>query len=101
MRALWLVATLAIVGCASTPTPKAASIVEADERMVVECKFLGSVFGDTAYGGFANDLAANNAKVDLLEKAAKLGATHVVITSLHGGSLSSQGKAEGRAYLCN
>lgn len=95
-----LIATLAATGCASAPSNQAAQITEADETMVAGCEFLGSVYGKTVYGGMANDLAVNNAKNNALEKAVKLGATHIVYTELSGGNVNRTGHVTARAYRC-
>jgi hypothetical protein len=87
-------------GCASVATNAAVSIVEADEAMVSGCEFLGAVYGRTVYGGFANNLAVNNAKIDAREKAAKLGATHLVFLVVDGGGWERQGHTQARAYRC-
>lgn len=90
---------LPLLACASAPPPNAA-ITEADEAMIAECKFLGSVDGHSLLGGAATTAASRNAKKDALANAHKLGATHVVFDSVDGGGWASTGQAHGRAYKC-
>lgn len=104
-RRLLALATLAASAltsaCATTAKGAAAAVIEADEKMVENCRFLGSVTGKSLIGGAAQRTGANNAKVDAREAAAKLGATHIVFTAIDGGGWYETGEAQGRAYKCN
>lgn len=99
--ALALLAALSLTSaCATTAKGPAATIIEADERMVENCRFLGSVTGKSLIGGAAQRTGANNAKVDARKAAARLGATHIVFTDIDGGGWYDTGEAQGRAYKC-
>ncbi len=76
-----------------TASPSAESIrITADPEVARGCKFLGNVEGSS---GFATvSIAANNATVEMREKAAKLGANVIV-------AISVGPKALGEAYLCS
>ena len=94
------VAVLALAGCSAVASPKAAALIEADDAGVAGCKLLGTVNGGTLFGGAATGLASHNAMVDAREKAARLGATHIVFTSVDGGGYDKTGQASARAYAC-
>ena len=86
-------------GCSTTPTGWAAKILEADDRGVENCKFVGNVEGSLAYGGlFAQETGLKRAKIEGLEKAADLGATHLVWLNAEKGFTGAD--ANGRAYRC-
>lgn len=101
VRTVAALAAIALAtACASTATGPAASIIEADDRMVESCRFLGSVTGKSLIGGAAQRTGANNAKVDARKQAARLGATHIVFTAVDGGGWNDTGEAQARAYKC-
>lgn len=93
-----ILATLIVSGCATTLSPTATRVREADEKTVSECKFLGSVQGSSGFGNIAASVGMQNAKNEATEKAAALGATHVVFGEIRGGYSPS---VQGRAYACN
>ena len=71
---------LTISGCASL-SPAGARIQEAGKETVSGCKYLGEVTGTSKVGSESAVLyhtGKDNAKKDALEKAAKLGGTHIV-----------------------
>src|SRR5512139_1032288 len=77
---LLIVLLLVMSGCASL-SPAAAKIKEAGKENVSECKYLGEVTGTSKVGTESAALyhtGKDNAKKDALEKAAKLGGTHIV-----------------------
>ena len=83
--------------CAATP--KAKGIQEADSPVVANCKFLGSVHAASMWGGcLCQGVGFSSAKNQALNKAAKLGATHIVWMHLETGL--GGGFASGRAYHC-
>ena len=89
---------LLLSSCAATP--KARGIQEADSHMVANCKFLGSVHAASMWGGcLYQGVGFSSAKNQALNKAAKLGATHIVWMNLEGGLRG--GFASGRAYRCS
>jgi hypothetical protein len=90
-------AALLATGCATTPSPAAANVVDADETMVAACRFLGEVHGSSGWGNVAASSGMENAKTEAKEKAAQMGATHVVWHTVSGGYSPY---ATGRAYSC-
>lgn len=91
--------SLVFAGCASTPTEEAKKIQESDEAHVSSCKLLGTVTGSSNLGGFAaQEAGKNSAAAEALNKAAHLGATHIVWQNLFGSM--NGGQAMGRAYKC-
>ncbi len=92
-----LVLALAAAGCSSTPSNRALAVQSADERVVASCRLLGEVFGSSGWGGLAASSGMQNARIEAQEKAAALGATHIVWLSVAGGFSPS---AAGRAYRC-
>ncbi|MFH0781955.1 MAG: hypothetical protein V2B20_08385, partial [Pseudomonadota bacterium] len=90
---LWFI----LAGCATTKSAMAINVLEADEKVVTNCKYLGDVTGTSGWGNLAASTGVNNAKNEALEKAAKLGATHVVWTQISGGYSPF---VNGRAYRC-
>ena len=88
---------LLLSSCAATP--KAKGIQQADSRMVANCIFLGSVNAASMWGGcLCQGVGLSSAKNQALNKAAKLGATHIVWLNLESGL--DGGFASGRAYRC-
>jgi hypothetical protein len=72
---------LVMSGCATTRSPAAAKIKEAGKETVSECKYLGKVTGTSKVGSETAVLyqtGKDKAKSEALEKAAKLGGTHIV-----------------------
>jgi len=94
---LILLGHLIFFGCATAPSPKAAQVQEADQQMVANCKFLGTVTGTSGWGNLAAPIGINNAKNEAKEKAAQLYGTHIVWQSIHGGYTST---VTGNAYYC-
>jgi len=85
-------------GCATSLSDKAALIKDADDKMVQNCKFLGNVEGTSGLWGASASIGVANAKNEAIEKASKLGATHVYWIEAGAGFLHSS--ASGRAYDC-
>lgn len=96
---LYLIAALVflLVGCATTLSPAAQSIMDADQTMIEGCKFIGSVSGTSGWGNLAASTGIKNAKNEARGQAAKLGATHVVWLSVMGGYSPN---VSGNAYKC-
>lgn len=99
IRFVGLVALLACTACATSLSPQASRVREADERMVRRCAFLGTVRGSSLHSGAFRETGRTNALNEGLEQAAALGATHVLWVR-QTGSYWSGGDAVGRAYRC-
>ncbi len=85
------------VSCATTLSSTAIKIKEADIKTVENCKYLGEVHGSSGWGNLGASVAMQNAKNEALEKAAKLGATHVIWNNITGGYSPY---VSGKAYYC-
>ena len=86
-----------LAACATTPSAAASKVADADENMVAACRFLGEVQGSSGWGNIAASAGMENAKNEAREKAAQLGATHVVWQAVSGGYSPY---ATGRGYSC-
>ena len=98
MKITWaVIAALTLTACVSTPTHQATMVYEVAQADVAGCELLGEVRGMSGWGGtMARDTGANNARVSAKEKAAKLGATHLVWIA-SGDAIAT---AVGNAYRC-
>ncbi len=90
-----LIVSLSLYGCAAER--QGVSIREADEAMVEGCEYLGDVDGTSGWGNIAASTGIENAKKEAMQKAAALGATHVVWRQVSGGYSPY---VSGRAYRC-
>lgn len=88
---------LMVSGCATTLTSSAVRIVDADMKMTENCQFIGDVHGSSGWGNLAASTGMENAKNEAKEKAAAMGATHIVWIGVAGGYSPY---ANGKAYLC-
>jgi hypothetical protein len=104
MRALLVVVMLpALFACASSSAPSAAarSVSEGDPAVLNrDCKLLGTVNGRSLFGG-ADEARVQNAMNDAREKAAAIGATHVVFVAADTKGILNRGNAQARAYRCD
>jgi hypothetical protein len=95
-----LILLLAMPGCASLSpslSPGAAKIQEVEKTSVSTCKYLGEVIGTSKAGNVVYQVGKDRARYDALEKAAKLGGTHIVwFKALESYPI----KAIGDVYLC-
>ena len=64
--------------CTGHLSPKAESLIETTRDRVLECKYLGIVQGRSGWGMAMAEVGRRNAKIEAMEQAASLGATHVV-----------------------
>lgn len=92
-----IVVLLMASGCATTLTSSAARIMDADMKITENCQFVGDVHGSSGWGNLAASTGMENAKNEAREKAAAMGATHIVWTGMAGGYSPY---ANGKAYLC-
>lgn len=90
------------------PAPKlprrptsAKTIVEADERMVENCEFLGTVVGKSGWGGLASGAASRGSMKSAKKKAARLGATHIVVGHFENSAGLKSSTTQTRAYACD
>ena len=92
-----LLTGLIAYGCATTLSSSATRILDADAKMVDGCTYVGEVHGSSGWGNLAASTGIENAKNEAREKAAALGATHILWTNVSGGYSPY---VSGRAYIC-
>lgn len=85
-------------GCATTLNEKAETLAEADANQVSKCKFLGDVQGSKFSGLAFAESGLKDAKNEVKNNAADLGATHIVWGSISTGATQF---ASAKAYNCN
>lgn len=98
---LLMVGALTLAACASTPSSTARAVLDGDPAVVNrDCKLLGTVTGRSLFSGVAAS-AADNATIDAREKAAAMGATHIVLLNVDAGGMLNTAQAAARAYRCD
>ena len=105
MRFLVIALTVPLAfACSSTPSSMSAEarrVSEGDPAVLNrDCKLLGTVSGRSLFGG-ADEARVQNAMIDAREKAAALGATHVVFLVADTKGILNRGNASARAYRCD
>ena len=97
----FLIVLLSVMsGCATTLSPAAAKIREVGKENVSECKYLGEVTGSSQVGSQIDEAyhtGEDRAQSEAKEKAAQLGATHIVWRKFIKGTPVF---VIGDAYLC-
>ena len=97
-----------VAGCSTASGPSRGKQVEIVSNPAPECRLIERVNGAyfpslmNSYNALPASLLERGAQDDLLERAADLGATHVVLETSEGattGTISS-GRAAGVAYQC-
>jgi hypothetical protein len=97
-----ILAVFALAACASTPSPTARSVRDGDPATVNrDCKLLGTVNGRSMFGSGSDTSKTDGAMADAREKAAALGATHVVFVNVDTSGMFNSGQATARAYRCD
>jgi len=99
-RFAWCLIVLGLgvaAGCALPTSQRARSVTSADESTVAGCAYLEDVTGWSGWGNLAQDAGMKNARNQARERAAELGATHVVWRGLAGGYSPN---VVARAYRC-
>ena len=97
-------AALVLAGCGSspaTPSSAAAGVQDGDPATVNrDCKLLGTVSARSLFG-LADEIRVQNAMNSAREKAAAMGATHVVFLTSDTQGILNTGQATARAYRCD
>lgn len=99
MRRLVILLPL-LAGCATTPSPQAVAVQDADAKMVDGCQFVGDVLGASPLGVVFGSMSTANAREIAQEQAAGRGATHIVWGAITPPSFGSGASANGKAYRC-
>lgn len=89
--------TFFVSSCATTLSSAASRIQPADQSTIAGCTFVGDVSGSSGWGNLAASQGMQNAKNEGLERAANMGATHVIWANIAGGYSPY---ATGKAYKC-
>jgi hypothetical protein len=95
-----LVLPLMLMGCATTPSPQATAVRDADQKMVEGCEFVGDIMGTSPLGVVFGGMSTANAREMAVGQAADRGATHMVWASITPPSFGSGAIASGKAYRC-
>ena len=66
-----------------------------------ECKLLGTVEGRSVFGGLSEEAKLKGAVTNVREKAAAMGATHILMMKATVTGAMGIGEASGRAYRCD
>jgi hypothetical protein len=89
-----------LAGCATGPSQSARDLKDADPATVNrDCKLLGTVTGKSLVSGAIGD-AAESAVADARERAARMGATHILFLKVDTSGMLGTGQATARAYKC-
>jgi hypothetical protein len=92
--------TLTLAACAGSPSQSASSVRDGDPATVNrDCKLLGTVNGRSVFGGDETK-RAEGAVLSAREKAAAMGATHIVVLKVDTTGMLNTGYATARAYRC-
>jgi len=97
---VFLILTIFLFSCATTPSPQASRIREASSAQVQRCEFLGNVKGSSGLSGIFREAGYENALNELYDNAAKLGATHVVVQHKDANYWASGQYLRGEAFKC-
>lgn len=93
-------AALVLAACAATPSQTARSVQDGDPAVVNrDCKLLGTVNGRSLFG-LSDEAKTEGATANAREKAAAMGATHVVFLNVDTSGMLNTGNATARAYRC-
>jgi hypothetical protein len=90
------------LSCATTLSPSASHVeMVPQERLGDGCSFLSNVMGSSSLTGVSRYTGFNNAVNEMIERAAQLGATHVVLDPTSEASYWTTSEiARGKAYRC-
>ena len=97
IKVLLLITALFLAAGCTTVTPQGKAIRDLNANDSAYCKYLSDLEGKSGVGDLASPIGIEDAKNLVREKAAKLGATHVVWDSIEGGTTPM---VKGRAFKC-
>ena len=95
-----LLLMLTLAACATAKSKKVQdTYLDTDMTdMVKECEYLGEVKGWSGWGGVAQKWGIRNARISARNKAAELGATHIIWIS---AEISREVTVRGDAHRCD
>jgi hypothetical protein len=100
-KGLLIILCLLAMSCATPPPQATLPIMEADEKMIANCNYLGNVVGSikVGYGFMAEREKIDNCKRAAKEKAFQLGATHIWFR-MYGEDSSGAPFLTAQAFRC-
>lgn len=93
-------ATIALAGCATIPTPQAQRVAEIGSGMVAGCHLLGAVNGSSLMDGVLEAKGVQSAKNEAMNEAAHWGANAIVWTHVTQRYWGAE-LVTGNAYRCS
>ena len=100
IKLLFLLSTIILLpSCTTSPSIRAQAVSEADSYTIRNCRYLGEVEGSSSHAGIASSyIGIPNAKNEAKDKAAALGATHIMWGTIEPNYWVS---VKGKAYKCH
>ena len=95
-----LLSPLLLASCATVSTPAANSMVEADAKMVENCKFKGTFAGRSMLGGIVSGTSERNSLESAKAQAGANGATHYVIDDVVSANFQRGSRISIKGYTC-
>jgi hypothetical protein len=102
MRKAILIILCFLLTCCATPPPQTAlPVIEANKKMVENCKYLGNVTGSikVGYGFMSEREKIDNCRRSAKEQAFQLGATHIWVR-MYGEDPSGAPLLTAQAFKC-
>jgi len=102
LRLVSICLALMVAGCASTPAVDPKALQEGEpQQLNRECKLLGTVTGSSIFSGLSDEAKLQGALSSARDKAAKMGATHILVMKAEVTGAMGLGEATVRAYRCD
>lgn len=79
-KASFLLVAVVLAGCSAPMSQRAAMVRMTNAETVKDCAFLGQATGSSTLTGIARHSGYQNAINELLDRAAGMGASHVVLS---------------------
>jgi hypothetical protein len=100
-KGILIILCLLVTSCATPPPPKALPVIEANEKMIENCNYLGNVTGSirAGYLFMSEKERVDNCRRLAKEQAFQLGATHVWFR-MYGEDPSGAPFLTGQAFRC-
>ena len=98
-RFVSVAALMLILGCGATLTKQGRSVKISDAAGVTGCKYLDDITKSSSIAGLRIDAGIKSARIQVRNRAAELGATHVVWSNVNAGFYSGA-VATGKVFKC-
>ena len=92
-----LASSVLMAGCATSLNKEGLQVKVTDGGSVQNCEFMKELSGSSQWGGASGGMGVDSSKAEVLNKAGKLGAPHLVGTTQYSFIGSSVGA---NAYKC-